>query len=533
MIKILIVDNEPFIRQGLKILINWEQYGYEIVGEASNGLEAIRELETKKIDLVITDIKMPEMSGIELIEYIRTNISNEVKFIVLSGYYEFEYAKKAIKYNVTDYILKPIQKEELIKTLSGFREEYIKQEQQSAIEKVKDKALYDRYLNEIIYGKCNSANLEYIKKYRKFSTELRYIIIEINYLTEDGIKMSEDEKREQQQNFYQNMVRWLGQNYYNVIIDMNQFKDCYDIGLIYDKRLALEKEMSEKEYILNLKTSMKQIQKFDFFIYIGQKVNEIEEISLSYKSAAIAKLLSDFSFNNNIVYYDETNEKKEISYDKGKQYMDYLIHKIEDNNKQEIVECIDKIYNSFKEYKINLDMIKINTDYLLCNLLNIAKELDPEIDQEEVMQYINSISFEKIISRGSSSRLKSFSLEFAEYLSQLRQNSFQGILAQIDKEISEHYMEKLSLKYLSEKYYINSAYLGQIFKKQYNVSFKDYLNAYRIEKAAELLKRTDDKIYKIAEKVGYNNTDYFINKFVQLKETTPLQYRKQFLKVDS
>ena len=144
------------------------------------------------------------------------------------------------------------------------------------------------------------------------------------------------------------------------------------------------------------------------------------------------------------------------------------------------------------------------------------------------MQYISSVSFEQIISRGSAKHLESFSLEFSKYLNQLRQNSFQGILNQIDKEISEHYMEKLSLKYLSEKYYINSAYLGQIFKKQYNVSFKDYLNAYRIEKAAELLKRSDDKIYKIAEKVGYNNTDYFINKFVQIKEKTPLQYRKQF-----
>lgn len=529
MIKILIVDDEPFIRQGLRILINWEQYGYEIVGEAANGLEAIKELQTKEIDLIIVDIKMPEMNGLELIEYVRGNMLNEVKFIVLSGYYEFEYAKKAIKCNVTDYILKPIQKEELIKVLNAFKEEYIKQEQHNTIEKIKDKVLYDRYLNEIIYGKCNSTNLEYIKKYQKFSSELRYTIIEINYLSE----ISDDEKREQQQDFYQNMVEWLGENYYNVIIDMSQSKECYDIGFIYDKRLALKKGLSEKEYILNFKVSMKQIQKSDFFIYIGQKVNSIEEITLSYKSASVAKLSSDFSFGNNIAYYDENDKKKELSCDKGKQYMDNLIHKIEDNNKEEIIECVDKIYSSFREYKISLDMIKINTNYLLCNLINIAKELDSEVNQEEIMKYISSVSLEHIISRGCSNHLKNFSLEFAEYLSQLRQNSFQGILNQIDKEILEHYMEKLSLKYLSEKYYINSAYLGQIFKKQYNVSFKDYLNAYRIEKAAELLKRSDDKIYKIAERVGYNNTDYFINKFVQLKEKTPLQYRKQFLKADS
>ena len=528
MIKVLIVDDEPFIRQGLKILIEWEQYGYEVVGEAANGIEAIRELEAKDIDLIIADIKMPEMNGLELIEYVRGNMLNEVKFIVLSGYYEFEYAKKAIKCNVTDYILKPINKEELIKVLSAFKEEYIKQEQQNTAQKVKDKVIYDKYLNEIVYGRCNASNLEHIKRYQKFSPELRYMIIEINYCGSDGPSIPEGEKREQQQLFYQNMIEWLGENHYNVIIDVGKSRECYDIGFIYDKRLAKEKGMSENEYILNFKTYMKQAQKYDFFIYIGQKVNSIEEITLSYKSATVAKLFSDFSIENNIAYYDEMAKKKELSCNAGKQYMDYLIHEIEDNNQEEIIKCVDKIYASFREYKINLDIIKININYLLCNLINIAKELDSEVDQEEVMQYISSVSFEQMISRGSANHLKDFSLVFAEYLSQLRQSSFQGILNQIDKEISEHYMEKLSLKYLSEKYYINSAYLGQIFKKQYNVSFKDYLNAYRIEKAAELLKRSDDKIYKIAEKVGYNNTDYFINKFVQLKEKTPLQYRKQF-----
>ncbi|OOM78782.1 putative response regulatory protein [Clostridium puniceum] len=528
MIKILIVDDEPFIRQGLKILINWEQYGYEIVGEAANGFEAIKELEKKDIDLIIADIKMPEMNGIELIEYVHDNILCEVKFIVLSGYYEFEYAKKAIKYNVKDYILKPIQKDELIKVLIAFKEEYIKQEKQQTIQKIKDKVVYDRYLNEIINDKCNNSNLEYVKKYQEFSAELRYIIIEINYNKDEYINVSEAEKREGQQIFYQNIIGWLGENYYNVIVDITSYKDCYDIGFIYDKRLVLEQDISEKDYILNLEKSMKQIQKYDFYIYIGQKVSIIEDLALSYKSATVAKLFSDFSNENNITYYDEMTTKKELGCNIEKQYMDNLIHEIEENNEDEIKKCVNKIYCSFKEYRIDLEIIKININYLLCNLINVAKELDSGVNQGEVMQYISSVSFEQIISRGSLKHLERFSLEFSKYLNQLRQNSFQGILNQIDKEISENYMEKLSLKYLSEKYYINSAYLGQIFKKQYNVAFKDYLNAYRIEKASELLKRSDEKIYKIAETVGYNNPDYFINKFVQLKGKTPLQYRKQF-----
>jgi len=527
MIKILIVDDEPFIRQGLKILINWEEYDYEIVGEAANGIEAIKVLENTHIDLIIADIKMPEMNGIELIEYVREKISTNIKFIVLSGYYEFEYAKKAIKFNVTDYILKPIQKDELVRVLKSFKEEYIKQEDTYMIEKIKDKVIYDRYLNEIIYGKNDSYSLEYVKKYLKFSDGLRYIIIEINY-NDEYTKISCDEKRIGQEKFYQSMSEWLDKNYYNVVANMSNYKDCYDIGFIYDKGLAEEQGLSEQEYISKLQLNMKQIQNYEFYIYIGQKVNLVEELALSYKSATIAKLFSEFSNGNNIAYYEERVEKKELSYNIDKQYMDKLIHEIEENNEDEIIKCVDKIYTSFKQCKIDLEIITININYLLFNLINIAMELDSEADQQEVMKYISSVSFEHMVSRGSAKHLENFSLEFSRYLNQLRQNTFQGILSHIDKEISEHYMEKLSLKYLSEKYYINSAYLGQVFKKQYNVSFKDYLNGYRIEKAADLLRRSDDKIYKIAEKVGYNNTDYFINKFVQLKEKTPLQYRKQF-----
>lgn len=528
MIKILIVDDEPFIRQGLKILINWKEYGYEIVGEAANGIEAIKELEKKEVDLIVVDIKMPEMNGIEFIEYVRRNFINEIKFIVLSGYYEFEYAKKAIRYNVTDYILKPIQTDELIKVLDSFRDKYIDQEKQKNVQKIKDKAVYDRYLSEIIYGKCDNSTLEYINKYQKFSEELRYIIIEINYYEDEYSQISEDQKKEGQHILYEKIIDWLGKDYHNVICDLVKYEDFYDVGFIYDKRLAKQQGLSEKKYISNLLSSIKENQKYEVYVYIGQKVSSIKEISTSYKTAAVAKLFSDFSNGNNISYYDEITQKSEISYNLEKEYMDKLIEGIEESDEEGIIQYVDNIYNSFKQCKIDLEIIKVNINYLLFNLIKIAKELDSEANQEDVMKYISSVSFEKIISRGSAKHLKSFSIEFSRYLNQLRQNSIQGILSHIDREISEHYMEKLSLKYLSEKYYINSAYLGQIFKKQYKMSFKDYLNIYRIEKAAELLKRSDEKVYSIAEKVGYSTPDYFINKFVQIKQKTPMQYRKQF-----
>ena len=114
-----------------------------------------------------------------------------------------------------------------------------------------------------------------------------------------------------------------------------------------------------------------------------------------------------------------------------------------------------------------------------------------------------------------------------EYLAQLRKKVSRGILADIEKEVKENYAENLTLKDLSEKYYVNAAYLGQLFRKKYGVSFKDYLNNYRMEKAAQLLVRTDKKIYEVAEEVGYRDLDYFVNRFITAKGCTPAKFRKQ------
>ncbi|HBI73269.1 MAG TPA: two-component system response regulator, partial [Lachnospiraceae bacterium] len=247
--------------------------------------------------------------------------------------------------------------------------------------------------------------------------------------------------------------------------------------------------------------------------------------------AHIAKSFQLFSDKKDIAYYDEIEGSLNPGkYPFDKVIMDDLIRAIEENDTKAIDHKIKVIYNHFKELVSEPEIIKINLDYLRFNLINLAKELNPEFDQAEVYRIINQGSYHQIAVRGSVKHFKNFALEFSDYLNQLRQYALGGVLTEIEKEITENYRDNLSLKYLSEKYYINSAYLGQIFKKQYGISFKDYLNNYRIDRAAELLIRTDDKVYMIANAVGFNNTDYFISKFVQLKGVTPLQYRKQVLK---
>lgn len=171
----------------------------------------------------------------------------------------------------------------------------------------------------------------------------------------------------------------------------------------------------------------------------------------------------------------------------------------------------------------------LNINYLMFQLIHLASEQDSDVNQEEILRLISEDTFGEGIMRGSKLHLARMAYEYGDYLAQLRKNVSRGILGEVEKEIKNNYASNLTLKELSEKYYVNSAYLGQLFRKKYGCSFKDYLNQYRMEEASKLLIRTDQKIYQIAEAVGYKDVDYFVSRFIAVKGCTPAKFRKQYV----
>ena len=123
MLKVLLVDDEPFILQGLKLLVDWENEGFRVAGTAANGMEALAFLKKEKVDLVIADIKMPQMTGLELLEHIRKEKISDAYFVILSGYAEFSFAQQAMQNDCTDYLLKPVSSAGLIDALKKAADE--------------------------------------------------------------------------------------------------------------------------------------------------------------------------------------------------------------------------------------------------------------------------------------------------------------------------------------------------------------------------------------------------------------------------
>lgn len=169
--KVLLVDDEPFIVQGLSVLIDWQKEGYEIAATASNGKEALNYLRGHKVDVIIADIKMPVMTGLELLETIRREHVSEAYFVILSGYNDFVFAQQAIRHKCMEYILKPVEKEELIAVLRKAAKisENSKIDRQN--QKVMERAYLARNVLALLFGKYDGLNLEYVRNHMRLSEE--------------------------------------------------------------------------------------------------------------------------------------------------------------------------------------------------------------------------------------------------------------------------------------------------------------------------------------------------------------------------
>ena len=525
MLKVLLVDDEPFITQGLLMLIDWAKEGYEVASTASDGMEAYEYVKNNHVDLIVTDIKMPRMNGIDLLKNIRNDGNKEVEVIILSGYKDFEYAMEGMKYGCAGYALKPVEKSELVTLIHK-----IAKKKNEIIEEAKQKeqleSVYmERNILALLTGKFDDVNLNYVKDNMKLSDSISYVRIDFISL---GAELEEEDSyiRQTHRKLYQTCQSLLGEDANHVILDTSSDKNSHDIGLILCDYMYKDKKATEEEYLLWLRDEIAAKLRFHVRMLVGKRINQISNISKSYSTVRILKSFEGFRPSKDIYFYED-----EVHINQGggvlcKQYIDDLIKAIELNEEDDIRFRVAELFKEMRRLGIASETIKLNMDYLLFGLIHLAANQDDGVNQEEVLQYISESSFNDGVLRGSSEHLSSFAIEYATYLSQLRKNVSGNILSDLEREIKANYMNNISLKELSAKLYVNSAYLGQIFKKKFGMSFKDYLTNYRINEASVMLLQTDDKIVQVAERVGYKDSDYFVRKFIEIKGCTPSKYRK-------
>ena len=522
LLRVLVVDDEPIIRKGLAALLDWEAEGYCIAGEASNGETAIELLRNSEFDLIISDIKMPKMDGIEFIRYVKNNKLSDARFIFLSGYYDFQYAKTAILYGCSDYILKPIQSDELLAAIRRIMNDFRKER-----ENLKAKAYLDHHLMAVLRGKCDSVDILHVQEKMKLSGNMAYVYCEISQNDENFLSLSKDMKREQQRKLYYYASLLLKEYSDHIVYEIIK-PNCYDMGIIFCQFMAGEKGLSCDEWLNWLQKELTERIGYKVIAFMGCLVTDIGMLADSYREAVMLRSLQIYKkYENRAARMFKGQSDRQSSDEIIKKQMDELIYAIEINDKERLREEAVSLYRKMMDKDMELKLVEKYIQYLMHKLLGLAYKLDADIDQEEIMQYIRETVFASKTSNENCIRFKQFVEEYSDYLMQVRQENSKSIMDLIETEIENNYSDNISLKYLAEKYYFNSAYLGQLFKKQYGCSFKEYLNGIRMRKAAEMLLHTDKKIYEVASQTGYKNLEYFINKFEEAYGVTPTAFRKR------
>ncbi len=503
MYKVMLADDENLILQGLENIIEWEELGLEIINKASNGKEAIEMFKEKPVDIVVTDINMPQVTGLDLLKELR-KINSDVKFIILSGYDDFSYAKKGIELGVENYILKPIDEEELEKTLRNTISKIDLERKEN-----KSKLGKHNFLIKLIKGKLSEKELEENKEnfHVDFNNSKMYSLCILN-----------TRSRYDSEEMLHTIVDVINDN------TRNNFETIYtlDEELIlinaWDDKISKEKA---KDYYEKLKEIIINKHGINIFLSVGELVENIYNISESFKEANnLKKYVLTLGYNKCISLEDvkDINENV-INFSK-------ILDKL---NKRIIAKDIDGAENIIEEAMEDKNLTPRNIYDLSVKILFLIDKVVEEFKVEK--KYSGNSLGDEIVALCSEDTREDIKTllcsEVREVIELMHPTTikYSPVIQQIISYVNENYYEEISLKTLAQKYNINTSYLGQVFTKEVGCSFSEYLNKTKNIKAKELILNTNMKINDIAKKVGYLDTSYFYRKFKKYYGVCPSTLR--------
>lgn len=514
-IKMLIVDDEPVICQGLKLTMPWSELGVEVIGEAYDGLEAMRYILEDSVDLVLTDIKMPGMDGLHLVKTANKE-KPDVHFVMMSGYDEFEYARQAIRLGVKDYLMKPIDIDELTELVKRLvvQIKHDKSEgEQSQEENRKQWLLHKLTETPLI----SSTNVEIDDKLlQASSTGFRIIVSE-----SEGYAILREQHSEYElqcmKNKWKDIVNVTGKAngweitsvfiHPNILVsivfsneqtitdaELNDF--LHDIGGKWDEPHRLLFGVCKPYYDLNC---------------LQQAFHEAQEI--------LARNVIRFG---NTRYMETIRNKGTFSEKIERQFINALFQQ----NKKMLNQLIKSLFIDFKKRELLLnEVVKELREILTVIERHLRSAGLKNIDK--VMLLKNSVDVH--IHNTFDCLRHLFKKDVSSLLSIIQETNVgknHWIIERVKHVINENYRGNLKSSDLAEYLDITPNYFSSIFKQETGKSFSEYLNEVRIQKAKTLLLQTTSKVSDIAEQVGYKEYKYFAKIFKEMNGITPTEYRE-------
>lgn len=531
MVKLLICDDEVKICRLIKNLINWEELGAEVVGMAYDGLTAMRIADEQKPDIIITDIRMPGMDGLDMIRRIREQKMN-TDFIIISGYRQFDYAQKAIRYGVEDYIVKPINEKELYQMVSRIidkrsRNRSLIRGKESAEMQLREnqKLMQSNYLSRLLDGGKESADGH---RHLDLEGTMRAVLIKPDIdCTENGPEI------------YQALLRKVGEiveevfgrmmlPYVSAVKDEGVF-----LILSYDEAVDLNNILRRlKRKIISQSNTF--FPRFTITIGIGGEKSSLSGIGESIEGARRAVLSRLFIGTGEIIREEELPDE---AGDAGTELFSHtakgiMLDKIEIFDAQGVYDMVRSIGLKLEGMdstggtlvrKLAESILRV---YLFGTEVLRGDGSEQEIRDRWSLKFCMCQSAEEVFGQ-----LGAFLRDDLQALTEQKNQAQLRPIRDARKYLQDHYNEAVRLEDVAEKLGFNSAYFSTLFKKETGKTFSEYLIKLRISRARNLLTDTSDPVADISEQVGYTDLKYFSKIFKRETGLTPSEYRKLYQKV--
>ncbi|TLS53461.1 response regulator transcription factor [Paenibacillus antri] len=510
MYSVLIVDDEPMIREGLRTLLPWEELGYEVVDTASNGREALRKHELLRPDLMIVDIRMPGMDGLELIEALR-EVDAGLHILILSGYADFDYAKKAILSRVDGYLLKPVDEDEL--------EQYLRKLKTTLQEERARSKQADRW--------------EEATKEQRVLAALRgggdagdgfgwpsYELVLIKLLAREDIDpIVAAAVRKEWAAAYEPTGK-------GVLFAAEPY-----VGLLWKHRLE---DADARESLLRSLREPCHDRGLDCDAVSGGETSEWDRLESLYERAL--ELMKDR------FYYDADELRRygdagapsaaggpealsaESASDATRDLEDKLYLAVDVGNADAASRLVDEAGRLMREAGLPEQTLKTRIVQIVSAVVGKLATNRPELQTVDRRLSVDMLALFREYRYDE--LLRATKSLFHSLMSATEEQGAEKLVKRVVDLIRRNYHENLKLETIAELFHYNSAYLGKVFKQSTGEYFNTYLDKVRIEQAKALLEQ-GMKVYQVAEQVGYANVDYFHTKFRKYVGTSPSAYKKK------
>lgn len=502
MLNVLLVDDEPNVRQGLKMMIPWDELELCVIGEGNDGDDGLLKMLSMQPDIVIADVKMPGKTGIEMTEE-AIGKGFEGKVIILSGYSDFTYAKEAIALGVESFVLKPVDEDELIECLKSARDKILK-ERESDFRREKGCEYISEQISKGLLTGDEATVRDAEKNGYRFPCYDTAIICSVDSDTQ-GIKTS-----------VISSVAKFFENYGNVDVvsmDLSGFQAVVFKGWKYSNVMELLYRLSKS---------------FggEVFIAVGRTVLTPAEINRSYMSAYELYKNRFLYMHYGVVTDEVLNSGSDIPSADVSQLTAQIYAYMEINDTVKLEKTVDSFMETMRSRKYSPERVKVSCITLVMDIYSKVSKNSNEKKPDDMLG--DSLIADIGEKNSLYDIVKLLKATFTEVSNVYFGRTTKSTMERVVQYIKSNYNQELRLELLANIFGYNSAYLGKVFHQYTGENFNNYLDEIRITEAKRLLTKEEYKVYEVAEMVGYSNINYFHNKFKKYVGVSPLAYKKSF-----